>query len=146
MRSIRSAGTERRTAFRLNPILLVRVMCEIAWRARICVRRKFCLSDRAELRGGAWPSCAFVKWSASSLSCPLSTPVQRPGRRDKGRPGTCSSMFINKPRRSCPTILPSQYVWKRTQVIVLLAEKNCSECHSWLLHGYSIIHCIVPIS
>lgn len=47
--------------------------------AREFVRTGNSVYPSAELRGGAWPSCAFVKWSASSLSCPLSTPVQRPG-------------------------------------------------------------------
>lgn len=66
------------TASRLNPILLY-VACGIAWRANLCVRAGNSVYPSAELRGGAWPSCASVKWSASSLSCPLSTPVQRPG-------------------------------------------------------------------
>jgi len=103
----------------LNPILLY-VWDRVA-REFVCARNSVYPSAQLRTDGGAWPSCAFVKWSASSLSCPLSTLVQRPDRRDKGRPGTCSPMFINKPRRSCPTILPSQYVWKRTQVITLLA-------------------------
>lgn len=122
MRSVRSIARNG-VASRLNSIYSADCMyvcvcvciCVESHGAQICARRKFCLSSSTEPRVAILR--AFVKPSASSpslslslflsLSCLLSTPVQRPGGRDKGlprRPGTCSPMFINKPRRLCPAI------------------------------------------
>jgi len=73
--------------------------CEIAWRVNLCAQEILFIRSRSSADG--WWRVAILR-VASSLSCPLSTPVQRPDRRDKGRPGTCSPMFINNPRRTSP--------------------------------------------